>query len=177
MHLLAYCMPERVLGWIPWNIDMSLNAMLYLWVGKKMMSYELDKKLIVVISLILVILFVELDYMGIMHYVFDLKHHRWMFGLDVIIPCACLFLLIALAKGLTKVPFVSKILGDWGKGSLVILLLHPLFRELNGMYLVSFNEFILSLINVVECMIMYKVLASNSYTRILIGEKSKILKY
>lgn len=177
MHLFAYYFPERILGWIPWNIDMSLNVMLYLYIGKLIMVYGKNTKHIVFISLVLIAIFVELDNIGIIHYVFDLKHHRWMFGLDVIIPCACLFSLIALSKGLTKIPVVSKIIGDWGKGSLVILLLHPLFREINGMFLASFNEYIVSLVNVVECMVMYKVLGSNSYTKILIGEKSKILKY
>lgn len=37
-HLIAYFVPDSILGWIPWNIDIAICATVYLYIGKRFNS-------------------------------------------------------------------------------------------------------------------------------------------
>lgn len=171
-HFLSLLVPHTFLERIPWNLDMSLNAYLYLMLGKFIVKKKIYNKIKWVFgSIFVVVLFYILDCKGIYKYDFDLKHHNWTYLLDVIIPASCMLLLFAISRLLSKIPYISSLISYIGKGSLVVLLLHPLFFKIYQNVFSDMNIFLLSFVNVLSCVLVYCLLCKNKYLRYVIGEK------
>lgn len=171
-HVLSLLVPHAFLERIPWNLDMSLNALLYLMLGKYIVKKKLYNNIKWVFgSIFIVVLFYIFDYKGIYKYDFDLKYHNWTFLLDIIIPVSCMLLLFSISRLISKIPYISSLISYIGKGSLTVLLLHPLFIKIYQNVFSDTNLFLLSFINVLSCMFVYYLLCKNKYSRYVIGEK------
>lgn len=172
MYFVSKVISDSLLGWIPWDIDKGFYVLIYLMLGKEIAKRKLyfHKKWIGISVLVIAVL-VLLERNGIYWYDYDLKHHDWILGLDIVIPMACLVVLFLLSRLIAKIPFVNGFLGYIGKGSMVVLLLHPLFIWKLNPLLGNDNILVLTVINILCCMLAYSALRSNQYTRIIIGEK------
>ena len=71
---------------------------------------------------------------------------------------------------LSKIPIVRSGIEYIGKASLTILFLHPMFKCINYElpYISTWNSYALALINVVECLLVYRILSTSRYTKFLI---------
>ena len=171
MYIVSKVIPDSLLGWIPWHIDKGFYVLIYLMLGKEIAKKKLYLHQKWIGGGILVIaVCVLLERNGIYRYDYDLKHHNWTFGLDIVIPMACLVVLLLISRLIAKIPFVNGFLGYIGKGSMVVLLLHPLFIWKLNPLLGNGNILVLTVINILCCMLAYSALRSNPYTRIIIGE-------
>lgn len=172
MHIVSKLIPDSLLGWIPWDVDKGFYVLIYLMLGKEIAKrrvYLHQKWIGGGIFVIAVLVLLERN--GIYWYDYDLKHHDWTFGLDIVIPMACLVVLFLLSRLIAKIPYVNGFLGYIGKGSMVVLLLYPLFIWKLNPLLGNSNILVLTVINILCCMLAYSALRSNPYTRIIIGEK------
>lgn len=171
MYIVSKVIPDSLLGWIPWDIDKGFYVLIYLMLGKEIAKKKLYLHQKWIGGGILVIaVCVLLERNGIYRYDYDLKHYNWTFGLDIVIPMACLVVLLLISRLIAKIPFVNGFLGYIGKGSMVVLLLHPLFIWKLNPLLDNGNILVLTVINILCCMLAYSALRSNPYTRIIIGE-------
>ena len=91
--------------------------------------------------------------------------------IDVIVP---LLFSLAIVYDLKIVERTSKflaiLLAYVGKASLTILFLHPLFMHINKemLFLEEWNVYVLAVVNVLECCLIYYVLSHCKYSRCLI---------
>ena len=171
IHLVACYLPDSLLGWLPWNFDLSINALLYLMIGKKIAKrgqYLSCNNLFC--SVIILVMIFALDYGNVYIYNYDMKHHIWMMGLDVILPIACMNILFAISIFVSKLPFLNRLLSYIGKCSLVILLLHPLFIKIYSYMFDNISSLIPLLANVLSCMFVHWLFGRNKYSRMMIGE-------
>lgn len=171
-HILSLLVPHAFLDRIPWNLDMSFNALLYLMLGKFIVKKKIYNNIKwVFVSIFVVVLLYILDSKGIYKYDFDLLHHNWTYLIDIIIPVFCMLLLFAISRLLSKIPYISNFLSYIGKGSLMVLLLHPLFIKIYQNVFSDMNLFLLAFYNVLSCILVYYLLCKNKYSRYVIGEK------
>lgn len=171
-HLMANTISDSILGWIPWNIDIAIFAIVYLYIGNKLSDVIVNiwgGHVFVVLSFVLVILYNA----GIFHYQFDLKHHSWHWGLDIVIPIIFLMALLQLSYWINKIGYINTVFSYYGKASMCIMLLHPLFMYINKMLLHQYdiNVWIASLINVIQCCLVFIVLSKYKFSRIVLGER------
>ena len=90
-------------------------------------------------------------------------HQKWIGG-GILVIAVCVLL---ERNGIYR---YDGFLGYIGKGSMVVLLLHPLFIWKLNPLLGNGNILVLTVINILCCMLAYSALRSNPYTRIIIGE-------
>ena len=111
------------------------------------------------------------DRFEIFHYAYDFHKHDWVMLADILIPTVSLQAIVFVSRQLLHVPLLRSVVAYACKASLVVLLLHAFFIQVKAMIIGSFlsNEWLLALINVTECLIVYRIMTSSRYTRILIG--------
>lgn len=155
IHLINYIVPSNIMSWIPWNLDMALYATSYLYLGNKFKEVIVNNVGGQFLLFLIIVLYL-LDYTGVINYQYDFKQHAWWIFLDVLIPFMALQAILCISKYINKVRLLTVLISHAGKGSLVILLMHPLFIWLNNNVFVNdINECFLALINVLECLIVY----------------------
>lgn len=111
---------------------------------------------------------------GLLNYQFDFKHHSWNLGLDIIIPVIFLMALLQISVWINKIRFLNILISYFGKGSMCILLLHPLFIYINDKFLSPYIDsvWLSAFINIIQCSILYMLLTNISWGRIILGEHS-----
>lgn len=81
--------------------------------------------------------------------------------------------LLQVSFWISKVKFVCMAFAYCGKASLCILVLHPLFIHINSLLLQGHdaNVWLMSLVNIAECSLIYMLLTRCKFGRFIIGEK------
>lgn len=111
---------------------------------------------------------------GIWNYSFDFKQHNWHWLLDIVIPFIFTMALLTVSKWLEHVWGVRQILTLAGEGSICILLLHPLFLDINSrLFGEDANALLLTIINVTECLVLFEILIRFNCARSILGMPTK----
>lgn len=171
IHLINYFVPSNIMSWIPWNLDMAFYATSYLYLGNRFKGVIVNN-VGGQFSLFLIIVLYFLDYAGFINYQYDFKQHAWWIFFDVLIPFMALQTIFCISKYINKVSLLTVFISYAGKGSLAILLMHPLFIWFNNIVCVNdISNCFLALINVLECLIVYWAVQRSRLTRLVFGER------
>ena len=132
-HLLASFVPDGKLGWIPWNIDMMLFALSYLFLGDRFREHILNKDSQAVKFIhrggwiLTAVILIVSDAIGVFDYTFDFKSHNWTWVADIVFPIVFTLATLQVSILAERVSFLKTTLSHIGKISLVILLLHAAY--------------------------------------------------
>lgn len=103
---------------LPFGVDNSLNAILFIFIGSAFFRFYQDDKKLFILPLILVVL---VFYFGVPALDMANKTYENVF-VNVLYAISLIFILIAILK---KLDFKSKLLTIWGGNTMLLFIIHP----------------------------------------------------
>lgn len=120
---------------LPWNIDIVPISLVYYYLGiiirKREYSIQLkEKKILVLLSLITIIIFIYLKIIVQIDYTVDMKYGAiGKFGINILIPFCFFFILKEISIYLEQYKLLAKVFLLCGTQSLTVMYLHILIRD------------------------------------------------
>lgn len=156
-----------------WGINIVPMAILFFYIGHIIPEKILNKKTILIVSIIFLLLAIILDIKGIMNHEFKMKWEAYGMPIINIVLAFCGIVTISnISKLFSHNKIISTIFTELGKASLIIMFLHQAIRQIAFSRL-SFinNEWIIIVVTLTGCYCVYFALSLFKITqRVFLGE-------
>lgn len=117
---------------LPFGVDNSLNALLFIFVGSVFFRFYQDDKKLFILPLILVVL---VFYFGIPVLDVANKNYENVF-VNILYAFSIIFIFVIILK---KIDLKSKLLTIWGKNTMLLFIIHPYTNNIAHIIVEKFN--------------------------------------
>ncbi|MEH1801566.1 MAG: acyltransferase family protein [Nostoc sp.] len=156
----------------PWNINVVVMALPFYWIGHIAASSSVNNAKAVTLSAVIIVVAVLVDKWTLLDLTFDMKSRNYgVIIFNFFIGLAGIFITQHLAKILQNEDYISKILSEIGKASMIIMYLHQLIQLSLNNYSVFQNDIIRVMLGLLIPYIIYKKIVNYSVMqKLFLGE-------
>ena len=150
-----------------WGVNIVPMAILFFYIGQALGEEIFNKKAILALSIVLLLLFIVLDIQGIINHELKMKWESYGIPiLNIVLALSGIIFVFHCAKLFSHIKIVKTIFIELGKSSLIIMFLHQAIRQIVFSRLPFIkNDWIIIIVTLVCCYCAYYVFTLVPLTR------------
>ena len=159
-----------------WAFNVVPMALMFFYLGNSIPEKILNKKAVLIVSILFLLLAMILDIGGVINHVFKMKWEAYGIPvLNILLAFSGTIIVLYLAKLFSHIKILQTTFSELGKSSLIIMFLHQAIRQIvfSRLSFIS-NEWIIIVVTLAVGYCVFFVLSLNSITyKVFLGKPQK----